>query len=162
MATNLRLLCILTLLIFAASAQEASDAIYARPGQLVAAGDGARLNLYCTGSGSPTVVFDSGWEDWAPAWSVLQPQVAKFTRACSYDRAGAGFSEPGPMPRTSVRIANELHTALHNAGVGGPYILAGSAFGGDNVRVFADRYMSEVAGLVMVDADPDEFEPTED
>src|SRR5437868_14706136 len=96
----------------------AGDDVYARPGQLVA-GDGARLNLYCTGRGSPAVVFDSGWEDWAPAWSVVQPQVAKFTRACSYDRAGAGFSEPGPMPRTSVRIANELHTALHNAGVNG-------------------------------------------
>ena len=63
------------------------------------------------------------------------------------------------MPRTSVRIADELHTALHNAGVDGLYILAASAFGGDNMRVFAARYMPEVAGLVMVDADPDEFEP---
>ena len=135
-----------------------ADLVYARPGRLVDAG-GFRLNLYCMGSGSPTVVFDSGWEDWAPAWSKVQPQIAKWTRVCSYDRAGAGFSEPGPMPRTSVRVAEELHTALHNAGVSGPYILVGSAFGGDNVRVFADRYMPEVAGLVMVDADPDEFEP---
>jgi pimeloyl-ACP methyl ester carboxylesterase len=142
-----------------ASAQSSSDAIYARPGQLVNAGDSARLNLYCLGTGSPTVVFDSGWEDWAPAWSVVQPQVAKFTRACSYDRAGAGFSEPGPMPRTSVRIADELHTALHNAGIAGPYILVGSAFGADNVRTFAERYMSEVAGMVMVDGDASEFEP---
>ena len=106
------------------------------------------------GSGSPTVVFDSGWEDWAPAWSKVQPEVAKWTRTCSYDRAGAGFSDPGPMPRTSVRIAQELRTALYNAGVKGPYILVGSAFGGDNVRTFADLYMDEVAGLVMVDADP--------
>ncbi|HEY4257470.1 MAG TPA: alpha/beta hydrolase [Candidatus Udaeobacter sp.] len=137
------------------------DSIYTRPGQLAPAGDGARLNLYCMGSGSPTVVFDSGWEDWAPAWSVVQPQIAKFTRACSYDRAGAGFSEPGPMPRTSVRIAEELHTALHNAGITGPYILVGSAFGADNVRTFAERYMKEVAGLVMVDGDASEFEPKE-
>ncbi len=156
---SLRFLSILIALALAASAQEASDAIYARAGQLVSAGDGARLNLVCTGTGSPAVVFDSGWEDWAPAWSRVQPQVAKFTRACSYDRAGAGFSEPGPMPRTSVRIADELHTALHNAGVKGPYILVASAFGADNARTFAERYMKEVAGMVMVDGDASEFEP---
>jgi pimeloyl-ACP methyl ester carboxylesterase len=140
------------------NAAGANDAIYASPGKLVSA-DGTRLNFYCMGSGSPTVVFDSGWGDWAPAWSKVQPEVAKFTRACSYDRAGTGFSDPGPMPRTSVRIAEELRTALHNAGIAGPYILVGSAFGGDNVRTFADLYMDEVAGLVLVDADSGDVEP---
>jgi pimeloyl-ACP methyl ester carboxylesterase len=135
-----------------------ADIVYARPGQLVDAG-GFRLNLYCMGSGSPTIVFDSGWGDWAPAWSKVQPEIAKWTRACSYDRAGTGFSDPGPMPRTSVHIAEELRTALHNAGIGGPYILVGSAFGGDNVRTFADLYMDDVAGMVLVDADPDDLEP---
>src|SRR5947209_15197675 len=135
-----------------------SDLVYGRPGRLVDAG-GFRLNLYCMGSGSPTVVFDSGWGDWAPAWSKVQPQIAKWTRVCSYDRAGTGFSDPGPMPRTSVRIAQELRTALHHAGIAGPYILVGSAFGGDNARTFADLYMGEVAGLVLVDADPDDLEP---
>jgi pimeloyl-ACP methyl ester carboxylesterase len=135
-----------------------ADILYAQPGKLVSV-NGFRLNLYCMGSGSPTVVFDSGWGDWAPAWSKVQPQIAKWTRACSYDRAGTGFSDPGPMPRTSVRIAKELHTALHRAGIAGPYILVGSAFGGDNVRTFADLYMDEVAGLVLVDADPDDLEP---
>jgi pimeloyl-ACP methyl ester carboxylesterase len=135
-----------------------ADLVYARPGQLVDAG-GFRLNLDCMGSGSPTVVFDSGWGDWAPAWSKVQPEIAKWTRACSYDRAGAGFSDPGPMPRTSVHIAGELRTALHNVGIGGPYILVGSAFGGDNVRTFADLYMDEVAGLVLVDADSTDVEP---
>jgi pimeloyl-ACP methyl ester carboxylesterase len=135
------------------------DAVYARPGRIVAAADGARLNFYCMGSGSPTVIFDSGWEDWAPAWAVVQPKVAKRTRACSYDRAGAGFSGPGPMPRTSVRIADELHSALHNAGIEGPYILVGHAFGGDPVRTFADLYTQDVAGLVMVEADASDFEP---
>ncbi|HEY0349467.1 MAG TPA: alpha/beta hydrolase, partial [Pyrinomonadaceae bacterium] len=129
-----------------------------QPGQLVDAG-GFRLNLYCMGSGSPTVVFDSGWEDWAPSWSTVQPQIAKWTRACSYDRAGAGFSDPGPVPRTSVRIAEELHTALKRAGIAGPYILVGHAFGGDNVRTFADLYIGEVAGLVLVEADPTDVEP---
>src|ERR1700726_3410903 len=142
----------------AASGGAPADIVHARPGQLVTV-NGFRLNLYCMGSGSPTVVFDSGWEDWAPAWSTVQPQIAKWTRACSYDRAGAGFSDPGPMPRTSVRIAGELRTALHNAGIAGPYILVGSAYGGDNVRTFADLYMDEVAGLVLDDADPDDLEP---
>src|SRR5689334_16348250 len=97
------------LLLFAAQDTRAAtgDEIYMRPGQVVSAGDGAKLNLTCMGSGTPAVVFDSGWEDWAPAWAVVQPRVAKFTRACSYDRAGAGFSDPGPMPRTSVRLADE-------------------------------------------------------
>jgi len=135
-----------------------ADILYAQPGQLVSV-NGFRLNLYCMGSGSPTVVFDSGWGDWAPAWSKVQPEIAKWTRACSYDRAGTGFSDPGPMPRTSVHVAEELRTALHHAGIGGPYILVGSAFGGDNVRTFADLYMDEVAGLVLVDADPTDVEP---
>jgi pimeloyl-ACP methyl ester carboxylesterase len=135
------------------------DTVYARPGQLVTASDGARLNLYCMGQGSPTVVFDSGWEDWAPAWAVVQPRVAAWTRACSYDRAGAGFSAPGPMPRTSVRIADELHSALHAAGVEGPFILVGNAFGGDPARTFADLYTTETAGLVLVEADASDVEP---
>ena len=134
------------------------DEIYTRPGRLVPA-QGTRLNLYCMGKGSLTVLFDSGWEDWAPVWAIVQPRVAKWTRACSYDRAGAGLSDAGRMPRTSVRIADELHSALHQAGVLGPYILVGHAFGGDNVRTFAARYMPEVAAMVLVEADiggPDE------
>jgi pimeloyl-ACP methyl ester carboxylesterase len=134
------------------------DTVYARPGQLVSA-NGTRLNFYCMGAGSPTVVFDSGWGDWAPIWALVQPRVAAWTRACSYDRAGAGFSDAGPMPRTSVRIADELHSALHNAGIEGPYVLVGSSFGGNNIRVFADRYMTEIAGLVFVESDTDDLEP---
>ena len=128
------------------------DALYARPGQLVAV-DHTRLSLYCLGTGSPAVVFDSGFEDWAPVWALVQPAVSKWTRACSYDRAGVGFSDAGSMPRTSARIADELHGALHNAGVTGPYILVGHAFGGDNVRTFAQRYLKDVAGIVLVEAD---------
>jgi pimeloyl-ACP methyl ester carboxylesterase len=144
----------------ASGASSPADVLYAQPGQLVDVG-GFRLNLYCRGTGSPTVVFDSGYEDWAPAWSTIQPKITNWTRACSYDRAGAGFSDPGPMPRTSVRIATELHTALHRAGIAGPYILVGSAFGGDNVRTFAVLYMDEVAGMVMDDADFTDLEPKE-
>jgi pimeloyl-ACP methyl ester carboxylesterase len=137
------------------------DGVYTRPGRMVAADDGARLNLYCMGHGSPAVVFDSGWEDWAPAWAIVQPRVAKFTRACAYDRAGAGFSGPGPMPRTSVRIAGELRGALRKAGVKGPYILVGHAFGSDNVRTFAQLYMPDIAGVVLVEGDVMDMEPAD-
>src|SRR5437868_7072309 len=65
----------------------------------------------------------------------------------------------GPLPRARVRIADELHSALHNAGIAGPYILVGHAFGGDNVRTFADRYLPQVAGLVLVEADPMDVAP---
>jgi pimeloyl-ACP methyl ester carboxylesterase len=134
------------------------DSLYAKPGLIVATSDGARLNLYCIGSGSPAVVFDSGWEDWSPDWAIVQPRVAKWTRACSYDRAGLGFSGPGPMPRTSVRMADELHDALHRAGIQGPYILVGNAFGSDPARTFAMRYTSDTAGLVLAEADASDLE----
>jgi pimeloyl-ACP methyl ester carboxylesterase len=129
------------------------DSIYLHPGVRVPAADGVTLDLHCTGSGTPAVVFDSGHQDWAPAWSTVQPRVAQWTRTCSYDRAGSGFSSAGPMPRTSTRIADELHDALHNAGIRGPYILVGHAFGGVNMRTFAYRHMPEVAGLVLIDTD---------
>ena len=157
------LVCALTASLFlsiqSAAGAATGDAVYTHPGQIYVASDGARLNFYCMGSGSPTVVFDSGWEDWAPAWAVVQPRVAKFTRACSYDRAGAGFSGPGPMPRTSVRIADELHSALQRGGIKGPYILVGNAFGGDPARTFADRYTADTAGLVLVETDASDMEP---
>ncbi|MBV8405877.1 MAG: alpha/beta hydrolase [Gammaproteobacteria bacterium] len=134
------------------------DEIYARPGQLVAT-EGTRLNFYCMGTGSPAVVFESTFGDWSPAWSVVLPKVAAWTRACVYDHAGAGFSDPGPMPRTNTRIASELHQALHHAGVRGPYIVVGNASGGDPARTFAQMYMADTAGLVLVEFDASDLEP---
>jgi pimeloyl-ACP methyl ester carboxylesterase len=99
------------------------------------------------------VIFDSGFEDWSPVWALVQPSVARWTQACSYDRAGAGFSSPGTMPRTSVQIARDLHAALGSAGVKAPYILVGHAFGGDNVRTFAQLFPGDTAALVLVEAD---------
>lgn len=146
--------CALGLAVACTSAAAApGDEIYTRPGQLVEA-DGATLNLYCTGSGSPTVVLDAGHQDWAPAWAVIQPEIAKWTRVCSFDRPGYGFSPTGPIPRTSERIATELHDALHKLGIVGPYVLAGHAFGATNMRAFADLYTAEVRGLVLIDPDP--------
>lgn len=135
------------------------DAVYAQPGRLVDAGHGVKLNVYCMGSGSPTVVFDAGWEDWSPSWVLVQPVIARRTRACAYDRAGNGFSSVGPMPRTSAEIARELHTALHNAGIAGPYLLVGHSFGSFNIRTFADMYMPEVYGMVIVDGESGDLAP---
>lgn len=127
------------------------DQMYVHPGQRVDAGP-TRLNFYCTGSGSPTVVFDAGWQDWSPSWVLIQPEIARHARTCTYDRAGSGFSDAGPMPRTSVEIAKELHAALHSAHIPGPYLLVGHSFGGYTLRTFADLYMPEVYGEVFVDA----------
>ena len=138
------------------------DGIYAKPGRLVSTSDGARLNFYCMGSGSPAVIFDAAESDWSPAWATVQPQIAKWTRACSYDRAGLGFSAPGPMPRTAERFAEELHSALHNASIVGPYILVGHATGAYSVRAFADNYLKEVAGLVLIEGDARDVETSAD
>jgi pimeloyl-ACP methyl ester carboxylesterase len=161
MTSRYSALAILCVTLAAPAAAAPGDEIYTRPGILAPASDGAKLNFTCVGVGSPTVVFDAGWSDWAPAWAVVQPRIAAFTRACSYDRAGSGFSGGGPMPRTTERIATELHDALHAGGIAGPYILVGSAFGGDHVRAFADLYPSVVAGLVLVDADASDVDTPE-
>ena len=121
------------------------------PGQMVDVGD-HRLHLYCTGAGSPTVVLEAGGGSFSLDWSLVQPEVAQFTRVCSYDRAGLGWSEAGPQPRDVEQIAAELHTLLKNSDEPGPYVLVGHSFAGLVLRTFAGNYPEEVAGLVMVDA----------
>jgi pimeloyl-ACP methyl ester carboxylesterase len=134
------------------SVSEASDTrAYPPPGQMVDVG-GYRLHIYCTGTGSPTVVIDAGLGDWSTSWGFVQPEVAKVTRVCTYDRAGMGWSEPGPLPRDASQFAKELHALLHNANIPGPYILVGHSLGGLPVRVFTDDYPSEVAGVVLIDS----------
>jgi pimeloyl-ACP methyl ester carboxylesterase len=121
------------------------------PGHLVDMG-GYRMHLYCSGTGSPTVVFDSGLSDSYLSWYKVQPEVAQFTRACSYDRAGLGWSEPSPKLRNSGVFAEELHALLHTAGIHAPFLLVGHSMGGYDVRIFASRFRSEVTGMVLVDA----------
>ena len=131
---------------------EARDRRFNRmPGQLVDVG-GHKMHINCAGQGSPVVVLDSGLGDSYISWRKVQPQIAKFTRVCSYDRAGLGYSESSPHQRTSKVIAEELHTLLHNAGVTGPLVLVGHSMGGYDVRLYASLYHGQVAGMVLVDA----------
>ncbi len=97
-------------------------------------------------------MLDAGLLDSLETWRRVQPEIARFARVCSYDRAGYGYSDPGPMPRTSDRIASELHASLQAAGEHPPYVLVGHSFGGFNMRVFNGKYPDEVARLVLVDA----------
>src|SRR5512133_3761126 len=131
---------------------EAADArAYPQPGQMVDVG-GYRLHIHCTGSGSPTVVIESGWGDSSAVWGWVQPEVARTTRVCAYDRAGMGWSEASSQPRNAREFAKELHTLLVNAKEPGPYVLVGHSMGGFTVIVYAHDYQSEVAGLVLLDS----------
>ncbi len=120
------------------------------------------LNLDCSGRGGVTVILDSGMAGPALDWILVQPEVAKFTRVCSYDRPGYGWSDASPAPRTSWRIAGELKSLLDAAGEKSPFVMVGHSFGGYNVRVFTGRYPKDVAGMVLVDAShPDEGSRTD-
>jgi len=131
---------------------EAADAkAYPPPGQMVDVG-GYRLHINCTGEGSPTVVIESGWGEMSASWGWVQPEVARTTRVCTYDRAGMGWSESSPQPRTARQFAKELHTLLEKANVPGPYVLVGHSLGGYTMLVYAHDYPEEVSGLVLIDA----------
>ena len=124
---------------------------YLPPGKLVDVG-GYRLHINCSGEGGPIVVFDAGMGCNSLDWALVQPEVAKFTRVCSYDRAGNGWSDESPLERTSQNIVDELHALLKNSGEKGPYILVGHSFGGPNVRMYASKYPEEVFGMILVDS----------
>ena len=138
-------------MLFACAASPAIAASpFAHPQQMVDIG-GRSLNLYCSGSGPVTVVFDSGSGDPGWNWQAVQPEVAKRTRACVYDRAGLGFSDPSPQPGTSGNAVADLHALLGKAGIQPPYVLVGHSYGGGNVQLYTFRYPDEVKGLVLVE-----------
>lgn len=126
---------------------------YAKPGQLVDIG-GRRMNLLCTGNGGPTVILMAGSASWAFTWYKTQPEIAKRTRVCAFDRAGYGFSDPAPQPQILPDTVSDLHAALKAADVPGPYVLVGHSLGGLEARLFAQRWPQEVAGMVLVDSSP--------
>jgi pimeloyl-ACP methyl ester carboxylesterase len=127
------------------------------PGQLVDVG-GFRLHVNCDGAGAPSVVFDAALGGSSISWAWVQPEIARTNRTCVYDRAGYGWSDPGPLPRTAGRMAEELRRLLDRSGVGPPFVLVGHSFGGLIMRIFAARHRDEVAGLVLVDpAHPEDW-----
>jgi pimeloyl-ACP methyl ester carboxylesterase len=128
------------------------------PGRLVDVG-GHKLHILCTGSGEPTVILENGLGSTGlVGWSFVQPEVATFTRVCSYDRAGTGYSDPGPSPRTARRITQELEQLLDRTGIKGPVVLVGASIGGLFVRLFASEHGDRVVGLVLVDASHEDQE----
>jgi pimeloyl-ACP methyl ester carboxylesterase len=123
------------------------------PGKLVTV-DGHRMHINCTGEGGPTVVMDAGLGGWSLDWSTVQPDIAQFTRVCSYDRAGFGWSEPDAAPGDAQHAVDSLHTLLANSGETGPFVLVGHSNGGLRALLYAHAYPQEIAGVVLVDPTP--------
>jgi pimeloyl-ACP methyl ester carboxylesterase len=121
--------------------------------------DGRILNLWCDGGRGPLVVFDSGWSADSRAWGKVMTSLAGEFRVCAQDRAGAGRSSPGPLPRDGEAIARDLKAALAKGDVPGPYILVGHSLGGLNMRHFARLFPADSAGLVLVDPSPPQLGP---
>jgi pimeloyl-ACP methyl ester carboxylesterase len=133
--------------------------LYPPPGRLVDLGS-HRLHLLETGRGTPTILFEAGLMSTVLSWTDLQRELTRSFHVVSYDRAGLGWSDLGPMPRTADRIVDELHTLLERAAIPPPYVLVGHSFGGLTMPLFAARFPEEVAGMVLVDpVAPAEWNP---
>ena len=144
-------------LLFQWCATRVDERRYPMPGVLVEV-EGHRMHLDCRGQGSPTVLLDAGLGDTASTWALVQPQVAQFTRVCSYDRPGLGWSEHSSEPRDSQHVAAALEELLVQAHIAGPYILVGHSFGGYNQLVFQSLHPDQVVGMVLVDSShPDQL-----
>jgi pimeloyl-ACP methyl ester carboxylesterase len=148
-------IAILVFLVLAgATYQGAATALERRqfphPGRLVDVG-GHQLHIYCVGEGLPTVVLEAPATGMSAAWGWVQPDIAKVTRVCSYDRAGLGWSEAGDRPYEPSAVAGELHTLLQGAKEPGPYVVAGHGLGAAFATSYAAQFGAEVAGLVLVD-----------
>jgi len=113
---------------------------------------GYRMHMNCTGSGSPTLILDAALGNDSLIWGGVQPQLAKSTSVCAYDRAGWGLSQAVPGSQDANHIADELHGLLDAAGIRGPVVLIGHSIAGIYIRAFASRYRAQVAGLIFVDA----------
>lgn len=125
------------------------------PGQLIDV-NGRKMHINCIGNKSPTIILDSGAGGFSLEWKDIQDSLSQYARVCAYDRAGYGWSDMGPLPRTTKRITHELHTLLQNAGIHGPYILVGHSFGGFTAQYFARNFEDEIAGIVLIDSSHEE------
>jgi len=137
-------------IIYERSSSARERRLHPAPGKLVDLG-GYRLHLYCTGNGSPTVVLDHGLSASYAAWHSVQPRVEQFTRVCSFDRAGNGWSDRSPRPRVPEIMSTELQALLQSAGEKPPFVLVGHSAGALDIIAFARSYREQVIGLVLVD-----------
>jgi pimeloyl-ACP methyl ester carboxylesterase len=128
---------------------------YSAPGQLVDVG-GHRLHLHCVGSGTPTIMLESGLGEGAAYWGWISTAVAREAQVCSYDRAGRGWSDSASAPKDGFAVATDLHTLLDRAHLPGPFVLVGHSSGAQYIRIFAGRYPDKVAGMVLLDGQPAE------
>jgi pimeloyl-ACP methyl ester carboxylesterase/uncharacterized RDD family membrane protein YckC len=150
--TRVVLATLTAMLIVAATAQaqaRAQATIGQPPGRLWEVGE-RKLHLHCSGAGAPTVILEAGASSFAIDWSLVQPQIARVTRVCSYDRAGHGWSD-GLSTTTAEKVAADLHALLTTAGEKPPLVLVGASMGGIYTRIFERRHPSAVAGLVFID-----------
>lgn len=138
-------------LIYQAIGAAADARRFPPPGRLVSVGD-YRLHLNCQGTGSPTVILETLAGGVSANWAWIQPELARTTRVCAYDRAGRGWSDPGVPAQDLWGTVSDLHTLLQNAGETGPYVLVGHSIGGLYVRAFAQQYPEETAGIVLIDS----------
>ena len=133
--------------------------VYPPPGRLIDLGS-HRLHVFESGRGNATIVLEAGLMSTVLSWNDLQRELARSYRVVSYDRAGLGWSDLGPMPRTADRIVDELHAMLERAAIPPPYVLVGHSFGGLTMPLFAARFPEEIAGMVLVDpVAPAEWNP---
>lgn len=121
------------------------------PGEMIDVG-GYRLHVNCTGEGAPTVILDAGLGGSSLDWSLVQPELSRTTRTCSFDRAGMGWSDPGQGERTPEHIADEIAVLLERGNIAGPYVLVAHSLAGKNARLFAMHHRVDVAGMVLIDA----------
>jgi pimeloyl-ACP methyl ester carboxylesterase len=131
-------------------ATELDERRYPPPGELVDVG-GYRLHVHCIGQGSPTVILDHLGEGTSSQWAWVQSELSNVTRVCAYDRAGFGWSDPGPAPRDALGSSRELQILLRNASIDGPYVLVGHSYGVNVARLYASEHPDEVSGMVLVD-----------
>lgn len=137
-------------LLYQAISTSVDDRRFQPPGRLVEVGD-RKLHLNCVGAGSPTVVLESALGGTSLDWAKVQAPISEFTRVCSYDRSGYGWSETGALPRTSEQVTTELNLLLRNAEIRGPYVLVAHSYGSYHARLYASRFPADVEGIVLVD-----------
>lgn len=137
-------------MIYQTAATESDERKYPPPGVLVNI-NGYKMHIYCVGDGSPTVILDAANMGTVSNWAWIQPEVAKETGVCAYDRADSGWSDLSPQPNDTKQNAEALYTLLSHANVPGPYVLVGHSFGGLYVRMYAEMYPDEVVGMAFIE-----------